>query len=247
MCYITTSGKAIDTASTLAIAASTDKSLGSKGLTMFLIPGDTPGLTYVKEEDKMGIRGSQTCELHLENVELDESRILGGPEGFVNEKGKRVGGVGFGFKTAMMTLDAGRVVVAAQANGLALAVIDALVEYGQTHMEGGRPLASNKAFAFKVAELKANVECGRQMVFHTGFMRDAGLNHGMESCIAKLYCTDNAINAARDAVNLMGVNALKKGSKMEKLFRDARILSIYEGTNQVQRLVITNSLFPRKK
>lgn len=246
-CYITTSGKAIDTASTLAIAASTDKSLGSKGLTMFLIPGNTPGLTYVKEEDKMGIRGSQTCELHLENVELDESRILGGPEGITNAQGKHVGGVGFGFKTAMMTLDAGRAVVAAQANGLALAVIEQLIEYGQTHMEGGKPLSANKAFAFKVAELKANVECGRQLVFHTAFMRDAGLNHGMESCMSKLYCTDNAINTTREAMNLMGVNGLKKGSRMEKLFRDARILSIYEGTNQVQRLVITNSLFPRKK
>ena len=195
----------------------------------------------------MGIRGSQTCELHLENVELDESRILGGPEGITNAQGKHVGGVGFGFKTAMMTLDAGRAVVAAQANGLALAVIEQLVEYGQTHMEGGKPLSANKAFAFKVAELKANVECGRQLVFHTAFMRDAGLNHGMESCMSKLYCTDNAINTTREAMNLMGVNGLKKGSRMEKLFRDARILSIYEGTNQVQRLVITNSLFPRKK
>ena len=81
----------------------------------------------------------------------------------------------------------------------------------------------------------------------TAFMRDAGLNHGMESCMSKLYCTDNAINTTREAMNLMGVNGLKKGSRMEKLFRDARILSIYEGTNQVQRLVITNSLFPRKK
>lgn len=236
-CYITTSGKAIDTNSTLAICASTDKSLGSKGLTMFLIPGNTPGLTYVKEEDKMGIRGSQTCELHLENVELHESRILGGPEK----------GLGFGFKTAMMTLDAGRVVVAAQANGVALSIIDELIKHAETHMEGGKPLSKNKAYAFKVAELKANVEVGRQMVYHTAFMRDAGLNHGMESCISKLYCTDNAINTAREAINLMGVNGLKKGTRMEKLYRDARILSIYEGTNQVQRLVITNSLFPKKK
>lgn len=123
-CYITTSGKAIESKSTLAICASTDKSLGSKGLTMFLIPGDTPGLTAVKEEDKMGIRGSQTCELHLENVKLHESRILGGPEK----------GLGFGFKTAMMTLDAGRAVVAAQANGLALRVIEVLVDYCNTHL-----------------------------------------------------------------------------------------------------------------
>jgi alkylation response protein AidB-like acyl-CoA dehydrogenase len=147
----------------------------------------------------------------------------------------------------MMTLDAGRAVVAAQANGLALAVIEELIKYANEHIEGGKPLAKNKAFIFKVAELKANVECGRQLVYHTAFMRDAGLNHGMESCMAKLYCTDNAINTTREAMNLMGVNGLKKGSRMEKLFRDARILSIYEGTNQVQRLVITNSLFPAKK
>lgn len=236
-CYITTSGKAIDTNSTLAICASTDKSLGSKGLTMFLIPGNTPGLTYTKEEDKMGIRGSQTCELHLENVELHESRILGGPEK----------GLGNGFKTAMMTLDAGRCVVAAQANGVALAVIEELVKYCMEHEEGGKPLTANNAFKFEIASLEAATQAARQMTFHTALMRDAGLNHGHESCISKVVATENAINCTRVAMDIMGVNALKKGTRMEKLYRDARILSIYEGTNQVQRLVITNGLFPKKK
>ena len=236
-CYITTSGKAIESKSTLAICASTDKSLGSKGLTMFLIPGDTPGLTAVKEEDKMGIRGSQTCELHLENVKLHESRILGGPEK----------GLGFGFKTAMMTLDAGRAVVAAQANGLALRVLEVLVDYCNTHLDGGRPLSKNLAATFKIAELEAQTQACRQLVYHTAKMRDAGLNHGHESCCATIVCTENAINATRVAMDIMGVNGLEKGSAMEKLYRDARILSIYEGTNQVQRLVVTNGLFPKKK
>jgi butyryl-CoA dehydrogenase len=236
-CYITQSGKAIDGNSTLALCASTDKSLGSKGLTMFLVPGNTPGLTWVKEEDKMGIRGSQTCELHLENVELHESRILGGPEK----------GIGFGFKTAMMTLDAGRAVVAAQANGLALAVIEELVRYCNEHEDSGRPLSKNNAAKFKIAELEATTQACRQMVYHTAFMRDAGLNHGHESCISKIVATENAINCTRVAMDIMGVNGLKKGSLMEKLYRDARILAIYEGTNQVQRLVVTNGLFPKKK
>ena len=204
---------------------------------MFLIPGDTPGLTAVKEEDKMGIRGSQTCELHLENVKLHESRILGGPEK----------GLGFGFKTAMMTLDAGRAVVASQANGVAMAVIEELVKYCNEHLDGGRPLSKNPAATFKIAELEAQTQACRQLVYQIGRMRDAGLNHGHESCCAKIVATENAINATKVAMDIMGVNGLEKGSVMEKLYRDARILAISEGTNQVQRLVVTNGLFPKKK
>ena len=232
-CYISQSGKAIDSGGTLAIVASVDKSLGSKGLTAFLIPGDAPGFSYVKEEDKMGIRGSQTCELLLEDVEVDASRVLGQE--------------GMGFKIAMMTLDAGRMIVGAQANGVALAVLDELKKYCETHIENGKPLHKNKAVAFKLAELEAALQVGRQFVFHTAFMRDAGFRHTHESSIAKMYCSEMAIKATKEALNIMGVNGLKKGSMMEKLYRDARILSIYEGTNQIQRLVISGNLFPKKK
>jgi len=232
-CYISQSGKAIDGGSTLAIVASTDRSLGSKGLTAFLVRGDSPGFSYTKEEDKMGIRGSQTCELLLENVEVDASRVLGQE--------------GMGFKIAMMTLDAGRAIVAAQANGLTLAVIDELKRYCNTHIVNGRPLSKNKAVTFKIAEIEAACQVGRQYVFHTARKRDAGLRHSHESSIAKMYCTETAIKATKEALNIMGVNALKKGSLIEKLYRDARILSIYEGTNQIQRLVVAGDLFPKKK
>ena len=232
-CYISQSGKAIDDGSTLALIASVDKSLGSKGLTAFMVPGDLPGVNYTKEEDKMGIRGSQTCEFVLENVELDSSRVIGHE--------------GYGFKIAMMTLDAGRCVVAAKANGLSLAVMRELKQYCEIQMENGLPLHKNKAVAFKIAELDTAIQVGRQFVFHTARMRDAGLNHSYESSIAKLHCTETAINATKEALNIMGVNGLKKGSVMEKLYRDARILSIYEGTNQIQRLVISGKIFPKKK
>ena len=227
------SGKAIDGGSTLAIVASTDITKGSKGLTAFLIPGDSPGFTYVKKEDKMGIRGSQTCELKLENVEVDASRVLGYE--------------GFGFKIAMMTLDAGRAIVAAQANGVAMAVIEELKRYCNSRIENGRPLSKDKAVTFRIAELEAACQVGRQFVFHTAHKRDAGLRHSYESSIAKMYCTEMAIKATKEALNIMGVNGLKKGSLMEKLYRDARILSIYEGTNQIQRLVVAGDLFPKKK
>lgn len=227
-CYITQSGRAIDTASSLILVASTDKSLGSKGLTAFLVPGDTPGLTYTKEEDKMGIRGSQTCELHLEDVTLDESRIISK--------------VGDGFKLAMMTLDAGRAVVAAQACGIAQATLDVALDYVKNQLDGGRPLAKQKAIAFKLAELEAALQVGRTMIYKIGEMRDAGEKHGHYSCIAKLYCTDMAVNTTREVMDMMGVNGYAKGSKIEKLYRDARILPIYEGTNQIQRLVISGTL-----
>ena len=227
-CYITQSGRAIDAASTLVLVASTDKSKGSKGLTAFLVPGDTPGLSYTKEEDKMGIRGSQTCELLLEDVELDASRVLSKE--------------GDGFKLAMMTLDAGRAVVAAQANGLALACMDVAYDYVQNHLDGGKAYMKQKAIAFKLAELASQIEVGRTMVYHTAKMRDAGLPHGQYSCMAKLYCTDNAINVSQDIMTMMGAEGFVMESGMEKLYRDARILSIYEGTNQVQRLVISGGL-----
>ncbi len=232
-CYISQSGRAIDKGSTLAVIASVDKSLGSKGLTAFLVDGDAPGFSYVKEEDKMGIRGSQTCELLLEDVEVDASMVLGQE--------------GMGFKIAMKTLDAGRLIVAAQANGVALSVIDELKRYCETQIENGKPLYKNKAVAFKLAELETACQVGRQYVFNTAFMREAGLRHTHESSVAKLYCTENAIKTTKEALNIMGVNGLKKGSLMEKVYRDARILSIYEGTNQIQKLVIAGDLFPQKK
>ena len=144
-----------------------------------------------------------------------------------------------------LTVDVGR--VAAQANGVALRAIEILVDYCNNHLDGGRPLSKNLAATFKIAELEAQTQACRQLVYHTAKMRDAGLNHGHESCCAKIVCTENAINATRVAMDIMGVNGLEKGSAMEKLYRDARILSIYEGTNQVQRLVVTNGLFPKKK
>lgn len=227
-CYITQGGFAIDQESSLVIFASTDKSKGSRGLSAFLVPGNTPGLSVGKIEDKMGIRGSQTVELVIEDMKIPVSALLGAE--------------GEGMKIAMKTLDSGRLMVAAQAIGAGQEVLDLTVEYVKNRMDGSRPLSRQQAVAFKIAEMAAQVEAGRQLVYRGAFLKDSKQPYSHHSAITKLFATDMAMQVARDAMDIMGTYGYSKDSAIEKIWRDARILSIYEGTNQVQRLVISGGL-----
>ncbi|WZL73862.1 acyl-CoA dehydrogenase family protein [Clostridiaceae bacterium 35-E11] len=227
-CYITQGGFAIDQASSLVIFASTDQSKGNKGLSAFLVPGNTPGLSVGKIEDKMGIRGSQTVELVIEDMKIPASSLLGAE--------------GDGMKIAMKTLDSGRLMVAAQAIGGAQAALDEAVKYVKNRMDGSKPLAKQQAVTFKLADMEAKIEAGRQLVYRGAFLKDNKQPYSHHSAITKLFATDMAMQVARDAMDIMGTYGYSKDSAIEKIWRDSRILSIYEGTNQIQRLVIGGGL-----
>lgn len=227
-CYITQGGYAIDMESSMVLFASTDRTMGSKGLSAFLVKGGTPGLRVGRIEDKMGIRGSQTVELVIEDLEVPASALLGAE--------------GDGMKIAMKTLDSGRLMVAAQAVGCGQSALDAAVKYVKNRVDGGKPLAKQQAVTFKLAEMESYVEAARQLVHRGAFLKDNKQPYSHYSAIAKLFATDMAMKVAQDAMDIMGTYGYTKDSDIEKIWRDARILSIYEGTNQVQRLVIAGGM-----
>jgi len=227
-CFITQGGFAIDMQSSMVVFASTDRTLGSKGLSAFLVKGGTPGIRVGKIEDKMGIRGSQTVELVIEDLHVPASSLLG-------EEGD-------GMKIAMKTLDSGRLMVAAQGVGCGQRALDLAVDYVKKQVEGVKPLAKQQAIAFKIAEMEAAVEAARQLVYRGAFLKDNKQPYSHHSAITKLFATEMAMNVANSAMEIMGSYGYSKESGIEKVWRDARILSIYEGTNQVQRLVISGGL-----
>ncbi|MBP1927416.1 alkylation response protein AidB-like acyl-CoA dehydrogenase [Sedimentibacter acidaminivorans] len=227
-CFITQGGFAIDMKSSMVVFASTDRTKGSKGLSAFLVKGGTPGIKVGKIEDKMGIRGSQTVELVIEDLKVPASSLLGSE--------------GDGMKIAMKTLDSGRLMVAAQAVGCGQSALDAAVEFVKNHKEGVKPLAKQQAIAFKIAEMEAHVTAARLLVYRGALLKDSKQPYSHHSAVTKLFATDMAMKVANDALDIMGTYGYTKDSKIEKIWRDARILSIYEGTNQVQRLVISGGL-----
>jgi len=230
-CFITQGGYAIDMESSMVVFASTDRTLGSKGLSAFLVNGGTLGIKVGKIEDKMGIRGSQTVELVIEDLHVPVSARLG------NE--------GDGMKIAMKTLDSGRLMVAAQAVGCGQRALDLTVDYVKNRIENGKPLSKQQAIAFKIAEMESMVEAARQLVHRGALLKDSKQPYSHHSAITKLFATEMAMTVANEAMEIMGTYGYTKDSPIEKIWRDARILSIYEGTNQVQRLVISGALLKK--
>lgn len=223
-CFITQGG----CAATYVVFASTDRSKGTKGLSAFIVERERPGLSTGKVEDKMGIRASNTVELILENVRIPASHLLGKE--------------GEGMKLAMMSLDSGRLMVASQAVGVAQRALDECVQYVKKRLDHGQPLAAQQSVAFKIADMATAVEAGRQLVYRGAVLKDARQPHSKHSAITKLFCTDMAMQIARDAMEIMGAYGYTTETYLEKVWRDARVLSIYEGTNQIQRIVISGSL-----
>jgi acyl-CoA dehydrogenase len=223
-CFITQGG----VAAIYIVFASTDKSKGTRGLSAFIVERDRPGLSTGKVEDKMGIRASNTVELILDNVRIPASNLLGSE--------------GDGMKLAMMSLDSGRLMVSAQAVGSAQRALDECVEYVKKRMDNGQPLSAQQAVAFKLADMATAIEAGRQLVYHGAALKDAHKPYSKHSAMTKLFCTDMAMQVAIDAMDIMGNYGYTKDSYIEKVWRDARILSIYEGTNQIQRVVVANAL-----
>lgn len=210
------------------VFANTRKTGGIRGLTAFIVPKDTPGFSIGKKENKMGIRPSNTTELVLQDVVIPESY--------------RVGREGEGFRIAMNTLDSARPFVGAVSVGIAQAALDCAVKYAKERRQFGQPIASFQMVQGMLADMAMKVETARLMVQKACWMRDQGMEFSKEAAMAKCYAADVAMQVTTDAVQVMGGYGYTKEYPVEKMMRDAKIMQIYEGTNQIQRLVIANKL-----
>jgi butyryl-CoA dehydrogenase len=222
-CFITNGG----VASFYCITAMTDKSAGTKGISMFYIEKGTPGLSTGHEEDKMGIRTSNTCDVVLEDCRIPVSNLIG-------EEGK-------GFKIAMKTLDQARTWMGCVATGIAQRCMEEAIAYGKQRIQFGKPILKNEVMKFKVADMEIGIETARQMVAHALTLMDKDMPYSKESAIAKCYASDIAVKTASEAVQMFGGYGYSREYPVEKLLRDAKIFQIFEGTNEIQRIVISNN------
>lgn len=211
------------------IIATVDKSLGSKGTVAFMVEGGTPGLNVGKHENKMGLRLSNTCDLYLEDVRVPKANMLGS--------------VGDGIKIALSGLDTGRIYNAAIAVGIAQNAIEESVAYAKTREQFGKPIIENQALKMMLADMQIGTEAGRQLVFNAMRLLDSGVKKvSMEASCAKTFCSDNAVKVTTDAVQILGGYGYSKEYPVEKMMRDSKIFQIFEGTNQIQRLVISKEM-----
>lgn len=210
------------------VLANTRKTGGIRGLTCFIVPKGTPGLRVGKKENKMGIRPSNTCELILEDVVIPEAN--------------RVGREGEGFRIAMQTLDHARPFVGAVSLGIAQGALDCAVKYAKERRQFGQPIASFQLVQAMIADMAMKVEAARMLIWKACDLRDKGLPFAKEAAMSKCYASDVAMEVTTDAVQVMGGYGYSKEYPVEKMMRDAKIMQIYEGTNQIQRLVIANKI-----
>lgn len=206
------------------IGAMTDMGNGKKKLTMFIVEKDFPGFKIGKSEHKMGIRASSTCELILEDCLVPKENLLG-------ELGK-------GMNIALSSLDGGRVMIAAQGLGIAQGCIDATITYLKENAEYTGKQLNQQGTQFKLADLQTKTDAARLLVYRSAVLRDQGKPYSQEAAMAKLFATETANEVARDCVQLMGYEGCTTDYPVEGLMRDAKITEIYEGTNEIQRLVI---------
>jgi acyl-CoA dehydrogenase len=223
--FITNAGRA----SWVIVFASTDKSAGHRGLTAFIVPSDTEGLTVEKHLDKMGQRATDTSALAFQDVKVPAANRLG-------EEGQ-------GFKIAMQTLDHTRPGTAAGAVGVARAAFDYAVEYARERVQFGQPIAMNQGVNFLVADMAAEIEAARLLTWQAAWMLDEGQRATLQSSYAKRFAADTAMKVTTDAVQIFGGYGYMKEYPVEKLMRDAKLFQIYEGTSQIQRLVIAREIF----
>ncbi|WP_134702470.1 acyl-CoA dehydrogenase [Ammoniphilus sp. YIM 78166] len=220
-----TNGGVADTYITFAV---TEPGLGAKGVSAFIVDKDTPGFTVGKKEKKMGLHGSNTTELIFENAEVPVGNLLGAE--------------GEGFKIAMANLDNGRIGIAAQGLGIAEAALEYSVRYAKERVQFGKPISAQQAIAFKIANMATQVEAAKLLVYRAADLRSRGIKCGKEASMAKRFATDTAMKAAIEAVQVFGGYGYTREYPVERLFRDAKITQIYEGTNEIQRIVISKYL-----
>lgn len=223
-CFITNGASA----ALYTIFATIDKSLGHKGLCAFIVPGDTPGIHGGKKEQKMGDRCSEVAEVILEDVRVPAANLLGKE--------------GDGFKIAMETLDVTRPGIGAAAVGVARRAFEEAKKYSLQRIQFGKPIAANQAIQFMFAEMATKIDAARLLVWRSAQYLLIGLRASKEGSMAKFYAADIAMEATVDALQIMGGSGYMRDYPVEKLMRDAKILQIYEGTNQVQRMVIAREI-----
>jgi butyryl-CoA dehydrogenase len=205
-----------------------DREAGHRGITTFILPMKTKGVRCGPPDDKMGIRGSKSSQIFLDDVRLPGDAVLG-----------EVGG---GFKVAMSTLDGGRIGIAAQAIGIGRAALEDSLAYAQQRRTFGKPIAQHQAIAFKLADMATELDAARLLTLRAAWLKDHKHPYGKESSMAKLYASDVANRAAREAIQIFGGNGYVTEFPVERHFRDAKITEIYEGTSEIQRMVISNYL-----
>jgi short-chain 2-methylacyl-CoA dehydrogenase len=210
------------------VFATVNPNAGYKGITAFLIERDTPGFTVGKKEDKLGIRASSTCELILENCNIPKSNVLGEP--------------GKGYKVAMETLNVGRIGIGAQMVGLAAGALDHALAYARERRQFGKPISEFQGVQFELAEMAVDVEAARLLVYNAARLKDAALPFQAEAAMAKYFASKIAERTASRAVEVLGGVGFTKDYPVEKLYRDAKIGRIYEGTSNMQRVTIAKQL-----
>ena len=222
--FITNAGYA----NVYVIIAMTDKSKGLKGISAFIVEANTPGFSIGKKEMKLGIRGSSTCELIFENCRIPKENLLG-------DKGK-------GFKIAMMTLDGGRIGIASQALGIAAGALGEAIGYAKERKQFGRSLAQFQNTQFQIANLDVKVEAARLLVYKAAWRESNNLPYSLDAARAKLFAAETAMEVTTKAVQIFGGYGYTREYPVERMMRDAKITEIYEGTSEVQRMVIAANI-----
>lgn len=221
-----TNGKEADIA---IVFAKTQKTENYRGISAFIVETASEGFSIIKEEDKLGIKGSSTCSLAFDNIKVPKENLL-----WEEQKG---------FKIAMGTLDGGRIGIASQALGIARGAFEYARKYATERVQFGNPLSSLQAIQFKIADMSTKIAASRLLIYHSSTLKDRGLPYSKESAHAKLFAAESAMWITTQAIQVLGGNGYTNEYPVERYFRDAKITEIYEGTSEVQRIVIAASEF----
>ena len=215
-------------ADTYIVTAKTDRDKGSAGITNFIVEKSMSGVSFATHYEKMGIRGSPTTDVVLEDVEVPEENVLGGE--------------GNGFKVTMDTLDAGRIGIAAQAIGIARAALEDSISYSKVRHQFGRSISQFEGIQFMLADMAAHIQASRVLMLRAAWLRDQHIPCARESAMAKFFASDMAMKVTTDAVQIFGGYGYIREYPVERHMRDAKITQIYEGTNQIQRVVVARQV-----
>ncbi|MBX4863959.1 acyl-CoA dehydrogenase [Rhizobium leguminosarum bv. viciae] len=220
-----TSGKNGDV---IIVFAVTDPDAGKKGITAFIVPTNTPGYEVIRVEEKLGLHSTDTCQIAFNNMRIPAEL--------------RLGAEGEGYRIALANLEGGRIGIAAQAVGMARAAFEAARDYARERTAFGKPIFEHQAVAFRLADMAVQIEAARQLVFHAASLREAGLPCLSEASMAKLFASEMAERVCSDAIQVHGGYGYMADYPVERIYRDVRICQIYEGTSDVQRMVIARNL-----
>ncbi|UOY91252.1 acyl-CoA dehydrogenase [Ectobacillus sp. JY-23] len=222
--FITNGGEA----DTYIVFASTNPAVGKRGISAFIVEKGTPGLIVGKDEHKMGLHGSRTVQLTFEDMRIPVENLLGKE--------------GDGFKVAMANLDVGRIGIGAQALGIAEAALQCATSYAREREQFGKPISAQQGIGFKLADMATSVEAAKLLVYRAASLQAQGMNCGKEAAMAKLFASRTAVDVAIEAVQVYGGYGYTTDYPVERYFRDAKVCEIYEGTSEIQRMVISKSL-----